>query len=124
MQRNHFEPRRPRLVQLKQCFADPLLEVMNVLNEVVLDHPKALSFAPDRPLETYFHVEESLAAVHHFVNHAAQTSGRDEQSIWQKLDQYNHTNDIINKLISQQLAEDEGIQVSPEAIMVTVRAQE
>jgi len=124
MKKIDFEYERSQLVQLKECFADPLLEVMNILNEIVLDHPEAISFAPGRPLETHFQVEESLAALHHFVTVAAGESGLDEKRVWRDLGQYNRTNGTINELISKQLALDEDIQVPPEAIIVTVGAQE
>src|SRR5437588_9387984 len=104
------------VVHLKQCFADPMLGVMNTLNEIVLDHPEAISFAPGRPLETHFHVEESLEALKHFVGAVAGQSAVDEKRVWSDLGQYNRTNGIINDLISKQLAQDEDIRVSPEAI--------
>ena len=41
-------------VTLKSCFGDPLLDVMNFLNEVVLRYPEAVSFAPGRPVGAPF----------------------------------------------------------------------
>lgn len=32
-----------RPLELKECFADPLLDVMTFLNEVVLDYPDAVA---------------------------------------------------------------------------------
>ena len=47
-------------ITLKSWLADPLLDVMNFLNEVVLRYPEAVSFAPGRPSERFFDVERSL----------------------------------------------------------------
>ena len=62
-------------VELKSCFADPLLAVMTFLNEVVLRHPQAISFAPGRPAERHFDVERSLGKIARFVEHRARSTG-------------------------------------------------
>jgi (S)-3,5-dihydroxyphenylglycine transaminase len=111
-------------VVLKKCFADPLLEVMNFLNEVVLDYPHAISFAPGRPLETLFDVENHFTGIQQFIERKAHDSGISQAEAWQDLGQYNRTNGSINAAIAAQLSKDEGIQTCPESIMVTVGAQE
>jgi (S)-3,5-dihydroxyphenylglycine transaminase len=111
-------------VELRDCFFDPLMDVMNFLNEIVLDYPEAISFAPGRPPADHFDVENSLRAIKRFVRFAANNGGCAEQRVWQDLGQYNRTNGIIRDLISDQLANDEGIRVPAESIIVTVGAQE
>jgi (S)-3,5-dihydroxyphenylglycine transaminase len=113
-----------RHVQLKDCFDDPLLDVMNFLNEVVLEFPEAISFAPGRPLESLFAVEEHLAAIGRYAQAMASRGVRDAHQVWQDLGQYSRTNGSIGELIAAQLRLDEGITVDPEAVMVTVGAQE
>jgi (S)-3,5-dihydroxyphenylglycine transaminase len=115
---------QPREIELKDCFSYPLLDVMNFLNEVVLDYPDAVSFAPGRPLETLFNVENHVSGIAEFVAEQAETSGKSKERIWKDLGQYNRTNGIINDLIASHLEQDEGIHVGPDAIMVTVGAQE
>ena len=51
-------------IALKSWLDDPLLDVMNFLNEVVLRYPRAVSFAPGRPAERHFDVERSLGPGH------------------------------------------------------------
>jgi (S)-3,5-dihydroxyphenylglycine transaminase len=111
-------------IELRDCFLDPLMDVMNFLNEIVFDYPEAISFAPGRPPADLFDVENSLEAIKRFVRFAANNDGCAERRVWQDLGQYNRTNGIIRDLISEQLANDEGIHVSAESIIVTVGAQE
>lgn len=103
---------------------DPLLEVMNFLNEVVLRFPGAISFAPGRPSERHFDVERSLDQAAVWVESNARATGRSPREVWNDLGQYNRTNGIINELIARQLAVDEGIEAAPEAIVVTTGCQE
>jgi (S)-3,5-dihydroxyphenylglycine transaminase len=111
-------------VVLKGCFGDPLLDVMNFLNEVVLRHPGAVSFAPGRPTERYFDVEGSLARVAPYVEHRAAELGWPTAAVWNDLGQYNRTNGILQPLIARQLALDEGIRAAPDSIVVTHGCQE
>ncbi len=111
-------------LRLKSCFRDPLLGVMNFLNEVVLRYPGAVSFAPGRPAERHFDVERSLGLAPLFVEHRAAATGWSPRAVWNDLGQYNKTNGIINDLIARQLELDEGLRVRPESIVVTHGCQE
>jgi (S)-3,5-dihydroxyphenylglycine transaminase len=111
-------------VTLKRAFSDPLLDVMNFLNEVVLRHPDAISFAPGRPTERHFDVEGTLGRAALWVEERASASGEPPQAVWDGLGQYNRTNGIIHDLIAGQLAVDEGIDAAPESIIVTTGCQE
>ena len=111
-------------VTLKGCLGDPLLDVMNFLNEVVLRHPQAISFAPGRPAERHFDVERSLGKAARWVEARACASGQSDRAVWNGLGQYGRTNGIIHDLIARQLAVDEGIDAAPESILVTTGCQE
>jgi (S)-3,5-dihydroxyphenylglycine transaminase len=111
-------------ITLRSSLADPLLDVMNFLNEVVLRYPEAVSFAPGRPSERFFDVEGSLGQAALWVESRASATGAPERAVWNDLGQYNKTNGIINDLISRQLAADEGIAAPPESILVTTGCQE
>lgn len=115
---------RYRAVELKPCFSDPLLDVMNFLNEIVMQFPQAISFAPGRPMDAHFGVEDCVESISEFVSSTAEGRGISRQQVWNELGQYSRTNGVINDLIAKQLARDEGIHVSAGAIMVTVGAQE
>jgi (S)-3,5-dihydroxyphenylglycine transaminase len=111
-------------VRLKSCFEDPLLEVMNFLNEVVLRYPAAISFAPGRPAERHFDVTGSLARIATYVAHRAAATGLAPQEVYDDLGQYNRTNGIINDLIARHVENDLGMHVAPESIIVTCGCQE
>jgi (S)-3,5-dihydroxyphenylglycine transaminase len=111
-------------LRLGGAFEDPLLDVMNFLNEVVLRYPRAVSFAPGRPAEELFDVEGSLAAIPRFVAWRAERRGTDRQTVYRELGQYGATNGIFKELIAAQLAADEGIRTEPESIVVTCGCQE
>jgi len=111
-------------IALKAALGDESLDVMNFLNEVVLRYPQAVSFAPGRPAEEHFDVEGSLAKIALWVDREARQSGRARGAVFADLGQYGKTNGIIKDLIAGQLAEDEGIVVAPESIVITAGAQE
>lgn len=112
------------LTDLPARLTHPALDVMNFLNEVVLRHPTAISFAPGRPSEAFLDVAGRIAGVERFVDHQAERSGLSPERVLDHLGQYNRTNGIIHDLIARQLAEDEAIRVEPEAVIVTNGCQE
>ncbi len=113
-----------RTVKLRECFDDPSLDVMNFLNEVVLDYPSAISFAPGRPPDALFDVEGAVNCAREFIGSEADRLGLSRVEVWQRLGQYSSTNGLINARIAAQLLRDEGIQADPESVIVTVGAQE
>lgn len=111
-------------IDIKSWLADPLLDVMNFLNEVLRRYPRAISFAPGRPSERHFDVEGSLDQARLWVEWRARTLGVPPRAVWNDIGQYNKTKGIINDLIASQLAADEGIAADPESIIITTGCQE
>ncbi|MCB1034053.1 MAG: PLP-dependent aminotransferase family protein [Acidobacteria bacterium] len=97
---------------------------MNFLNEVVLDFPRAISFAPGRPAEQFCQVEEGMAEMPRFVAERARLTGWTEEAVLKDLGQYNKTNGILQDIIRRQLEVDEGIRVPARSIVVTAGCQE
>ena len=97
---------------------------MNFLNEVTLEFPDAISFAPGRPAESFFDVAGALAKLESFVAYRSRQTGQSPQAIRSGLGQYGRTNGIINDLIARHLATDERIEAAADAIMITSGAQE
>ena len=100
------------------------LEVMNFLNEMAGRFPQAVSFASGRPAESFFDVQRWIAEVPRFVSYQADQSGASEASTLNVLAQYGRTSGIINALIAQQAARDEGIACDASQVLVTAGCQE
>jgi (S)-3,5-dihydroxyphenylglycine transaminase len=116
------EPRL-RLQDLHASVADPVLDTMNFLNEVTLRHPEAISFAPGRPYDGFFNVDQILVDIRRYIDHLL-AAGGGPQRVRDVLFQYGPTSGQIRDLIADWLRKDEGVDVPAESIVVTVGAQE
>ena len=114
---------RLALCDLHGSVADPLLDTMNFLNEIVARYPEAISLAPGRPYDGLFDPACITAYLAAYMDYLRQTGHTGEQ-MRAALFQYGRTKGQIHELISETLVNDEGILVPPEAIVVTVGAQE
>nr|WP_223865187.1 PLP-dependent aminotransferase family protein [Streptomyces sp. 5-6(2022)] len=96
---------------------------MNFLNEITGRYPDVVSFAPGRPYEEFFDKDEILDHIRRYLDHLA-AGGASDDAIRTALYQYGPTAGQIRGLISDSLRADEGIDAPPDAIVVTVGAQE
>jgi (S)-3,5-dihydroxyphenylglycine transaminase len=103
--------------------ADPLLESMNFLNEVTTRYPDAISFAPGRPYEGLFDVARITDNLDAYLGYL-RSRGHTEDEVRTLMFQYGRTKGQIHGLVAEALANDEGIRVDPESVVVTVGAQE
>jgi (S)-3,5-dihydroxyphenylglycine transaminase len=108
---------------LHASLSDPLLDTMNFLNEVTFRYPEAISFAPGRPYDGFFDIEQIFTHLRGYVGHLA-ASGYSSGQIRDALFQYGPTAGRIRELIASSLHTDENIDVPPESIVVTVGCQE
>jgi (S)-3,5-dihydroxyphenylglycine transaminase len=108
---------------LHASLSDPLLDTMNFLNEVTFRYPGAISFAPGRPYDGFFDIEQIFTHLRGYVAHLA-ASGYSSGQIRDALFQYGPTAGRIRELIANSLRADENIDVRPESIVVTVGCQE
>lgn len=112
------------LASLHGSLSDPVLGAMNFLNEVVGRFPDALSFAPGRPTEGDFEPEDLARYLLIYTTYLEKECGWTRDQVRTQLFQYGRTNGIIHELIARTVANDEGIHVPPEAIVVTTGCQE
>jgi (S)-3,5-dihydroxyphenylglycine transaminase len=113
-----------RATGLHASLQDPALESMNFLNEVASRYPGAVSFASGRPFEEFFDVALIHRYLDSFCHYLRSDLGYSQEQLNQALFQYGRTKGIVHELIARQLSADEGIEVDPEAIVVTVGCQE
>ncbi|MCD5311075.1 aminotransferase-like domain-containing protein [Kineosporia babensis] len=104
------------LDDLHPSLADDDLLSMNFLSEVALRYPKAISFASGRPIDEHF----DAADVHRWLDLFLAQENVDARSLFQ----YGPAKGVIAGHVARQLAVDEGIDVDPASIIVTVGAQE
>jgi (S)-3,5-dihydroxyphenylglycine transaminase len=106
------------------ALSDPALNSMNFLNEISHRYPDAVSLAAGRPAEQFFEVEAIERYLRRFCLHLERDLGYSEEEVRRTLFQYGRTKGIVHHLIAENLAQDEGISVDPESIVVTVGCQE
>lgn len=112
-----------RKEDLHGSLSDPVLDTMNFLNGITHRYPEAISFAPGRPYEGFFEPEQIFRYLRRYLDHL-ETSGASPDQIRSALFQYGPTGGQIREVIADWLRKDEGIDVPPEAIVVTVGCQE
>ncbi|MFK0024385.1 PLP-dependent aminotransferase family protein [Streptomyces sp. NPDC090798] len=109
--------------ELHASVSDPVLDTMNFLNGITHRYPEAISFAPGRPYDGFFDVQEIFSHIRRYLDHLAE-SGHTPGEIRDAMFQYGPTSGQIRELIADSLRKDEDIDVAPEAIVVTVGCQE
>lgn len=112
-----------RQEDLHASVSDPVLETMNFLNEVTFRYPDAISFAPGRPYDGFFDVEQIFTHIRTYLDHLA-AEGNSPAQIRSAMFQYGPTAGRIRELIARSLRDDESIDVPAESIVVTVGCQE
>jgi (S)-3,5-dihydroxyphenylglycine transaminase len=110
--------------QLFPALQDPALNSMNFLNEISQRYPDAVSLAAGRPAEQFFEIEAIERYLRRFCLYLEQDLGYSAEEVRRTLFQYGRTKGIVHGLIGANLAQDEGISVDPESIVVTVGCQE
>jgi len=103
---------------------DPALSSMNLLNEIADRYPQAVPFAAGRPAEEFFDTDDIHRALRAFADHLADERGMSPAQVRRTLFQYGRTKGVVHHLVARNLAVDEGIEVDPEAVVVTVGCQE
>ncbi|WP_173083493.1 aminotransferase-like domain-containing protein [Phytohabitans rumicis] len=97
---------------------------MNFLNEVTARFPDAVSFAPGRPYDEPFDTTVIAGYLDAYAKHLERDRGLSQRQVGGLLFQYGRTKGQIHDLVAATVANDEGIEVSPESVVVTVGAQE
>jgi (S)-3,5-dihydroxyphenylglycine transaminase len=96
---------------------------MNFLNEITFTYPDAVSFAPGRPYDGFFEIEDVHAYLRRYAAYL-ESRGASPAEVRRGFHQYGPTAGQIRELIAHSLQQDEGFKVAPESIVVTVGAQE
>ncbi|MFI8458163.1 PLP-dependent aminotransferase family protein [Kitasatospora sp. NPDC085464] len=117
-------PHRIPAGSLHSSLGDPALESMNFLNEIAGRYPDAVSFAPGRPVEEFFDLEQIHTYLRRYEHHLITDKGYSPAQVRRELFQYGRTKGVIHELIARNLEADEGFRPDPDAIVVTSGCQE
>jgi (S)-3,5-dihydroxyphenylglycine transaminase len=109
--------------RLHVSVTDPVSTSMNFLNEVAARFPDAISLAAGRPYDGFLDPARLGHYLEMFSGHL-RAKGLSERRIAVTLMQYGRTNGVIGDLVARLLSVDEGIDVAPEAIVITAGCQE
>lgn len=109
---------------LHHSLSDPSLATITFLNEIMLRHPDAISFAPGAPNPTFFDDLDVSKAIDRYIDYLMQKRGLTLAQSRRQIYQYGPSQGQINELVAQSLSLDHGIRVSPEEIVITVGCQE
>jgi len=109
---------------LHACLGEPVLGAINFLNEVIDRYPEAISFAPGAPAPSLLETVDVVADLETYVAHLGRVEGLTEAQVRRRLYQYGPSRGIINRLLAEALQRDQGIEVAPGGIVVTVGFQE
>jgi DNA-binding transcriptional MocR family regulator len=109
---------------LHVSLVDPVLDAMDLLNEIAARYPDAVSFAPGWPPEESFQASDIDRYLCTYADHVMRHNGRSAESVRHELFQYGRSSGTIQALVARHLAEDEDMTVDPRAILVTVGVQE
>jgi (S)-3,5-dihydroxyphenylglycine transaminase len=109
---------------LLHALADPALGAISFLNEVIDRFPQAISFAPGAPFAKFFDDLDVARHIERYERHLVEDKGLTPARAKRRLYQYGPAQGVINDLLARALRIDHGMDVAPEAIVVTVGCQE
>lgn len=109
---------------LNTSFSDPKIDVMNFLNEIANKFPNAISFAPGRPLEKLFEVENSLDYLKDYLEYRNVNNSRSDYENYNSIGQYGPTKGIINDILKILVKKDFDIDANSTDFIVTTGCQE
>lgn len=102
----------------------PVITSMNFLNEVANRYPDAISFAPGRPNERFLTDIDLARNLDSYTHYLRADLGLTDEGVRRTLLQYGPAAGIITELTAAMLRQDEGIDVPPGAVVMTVGCQE
>jgi (S)-3,5-dihydroxyphenylglycine transaminase len=126
MTSNRLVPPAVRLHKraLLSALNDPDLGALSFLNEVMDRFPNAISFAPGAPFAGFFDDLDIGRYLDRYTRYLTDEKGLSPAQAKRRLYQYGPAQGVINDLLADALRMDDGIDVSPSAIVVTVGCQE
>ncbi|MFE7754013.1 PLP-dependent aminotransferase family protein [Streptomyces sp. NPDC057418] len=109
---------------LHSAFGDPVLGSISFLNEIMSRYPDAISFAPGAPHLAFLDDLDVARHVDTWIAHQVAERALSREQARSLLYEYGPSRGLINELVADALRRDHGIEAGPDAVVVTVGAQE
>ncbi|WP_405985390.1 PLP-dependent aminotransferase family protein [Streptomyces sp. NBC_00872] len=109
---------------LHGSLGSPAMGSINFLNEVMGRFPDAISFAPGAPHTSFFAEIDTARHTARYLRHLEEERGLKPEQAERLLYQYGPSRGLINGLVADALRTDQGIDVPPESLVITVGCQE
>lgn len=109
---------------LHDSLRDPVIDSLNLLNEIIDRYPNAISFGPGAPHRRFLEAFDITPYIERYVGYLKQEKGLSEAAVQRHLYQYGPSQGQITELVSRALLRDHGIDVPPQAVVMTVGCQE
>ncbi|MFD5896352.1 MULTISPECIES: PLP-dependent aminotransferase family protein [unclassified Streptomyces] len=113
-----------RRERLHSSLGSPAMGSINFLNEVMGRFPDALSFAPGAPHISFFDQIDIPRHIDRYLRHLTEDRGLKPDGAERLLYQYGPSRGLIGDLVAGALRTDQGIDVPPESVVITVGCQE
>jgi (S)-3,5-dihydroxyphenylglycine transaminase len=109
--------------RLHAGIVDPEMDSMRILSETAMKFPEALSFSSGAPHDGNHDLSKLSYYIDRYIKHL-EDQGVPQQRITRLMFQYGPVNGFIQDEVVKMLKHDEGIEVSPQAVMITHGFQE
>jgi (S)-3,5-dihydroxyphenylglycine transaminase len=109
---------------LHDSLRDPVIDSLNLLNEIIDRYPNAISFGPGAPHRRFLEHLDVVPYIDRYVEYLKNDKGLSASAIPRHLYQYGPSQGQINELLSRALHRDFKLDVPPESIVITVGCQE
>lgn len=112
------------ITSLHDSLTEPVLGSISFLNEIMSRYPGAISFAPGAPHLAFLRELDIARHVDRYVDHLCGTRGYRPEHARRLLYEYGPSQGLITDLVAGALRRDYAVDVPPEAVVITVGAQE
>lgn len=109
---------------LHQSLQEPVLGSIEFVKEITARFPDAISFALGAPHPAHLDQLDISRYVDRYVEHLSRERGLGPQRARRLLYEYGPSRGLINDLVAAGLRRDQGVEVPPAAVVITVGAQE
>lgn len=103
---------------------DPVIDSLNLLNEIIDRYPNAISFGPGAPNRRFLEGLDVTPYIERYIGYLKAEKGLNDAAVQRHLYQYGPSQGQITELVSRAMLRDYGVHAPPQSIVMTVGCQE